>query len=151
MPTTDKKQQEIQLQEYITKNAPNLKPKIIPIGFNDDNLRFLFNNGENGNHTSGFDAIVEKYAPKDHVCTVHNCGISQSTLHFVTVPQINFSNNTIGVMAVHYMCDHCYTCSDLNRFLELVTVCLFRLYISNYTHTLSLCVCVCIMYCCFAN
>lgn len=109
------------MQQLINKFAPNLQPKIIPMGFNDDNMRALFSaNTTQESSSISFDTIISKHIPSNHCCTVNNCGVKQSSpLHFVSIPHIDFSKNTFTIQDVHYMCSNCYQCSDLNQFLEI--------------------------------
>ncbi|KAL0480779.1 CHI3L1 [Acrasis kona] len=97
--------------DSLKKNAPNLSPKIIPRGYDDNNLALFCPGKKEKEHLS--DAI-KKNEPT--VCDTKNCGL-EAQLTFTTLWSIQIQSKTYVLEGGQYLCPKCEKCVSLEKII----------------------------------
>jgi hypothetical protein len=102
---------------FINTSTPNLKPRVIPRGYNDKDLL--------GFCTSDSDKKCLQEHTKQHMpnaCSIVGCGKKTKELLLTTNWGLNMNKKTYTLTGAEFLCHDCHTCTSVEDVLSLLTM-----------------------------
>jgi hypothetical protein len=101
---------------FMQTSAPNLRPRIIPRGYNDKDLA-AFCTSEDDRRCL-YQTIKDNRPNK---CMIQGCGVESDKLIFTTFWNLDINKKTYTLSDVQYLCKNCYACLSIEHFLSKMT------------------------------